>query len=628
MQYQPISADDLYLFNQGTNFRSYQILGAHLGNEGNQDGVRFSLWAPTAARVFLVGDWNNWQRSADCELQLIDDSGVWTLFKPGFTVDCAYKYAIESTNGRIFQKADPYAFWSELRPGTASVVANLDGYFWRDRQWYEDLAANRGQPRPINIYEVHLGSWKRHPDRNYYLFRELAEDLVNYVSQMGYTHIELMPLAEHPLDESWGYQATGYYTVTSRFGHPQDFMYFVDCCHQRGIGVIMDWTPGQFCRDAHGLLQFDGTAVYEYPIAWRADNHEWGTASFDHGKPQVQSFLISNALFWREMFHIDGLRLDAVSNMLYLSYNKQPGDWTANTFGGEENLEAIAFLCKLNIVVHEFYPDLLIIAEDATMRPQITAPVYSGGLGFDYKWNLGWMHDFLQHDPIERRNHHNLMTYALTYVFSENYILPLSHDEVVHGKRSLVAKQHGDYWSRFANYRAMLGYLMTIPGKKLMFMGGDIGQDIEWRFYDGLEWNLLQYEQHWKLNDCIRDLNHIYAENRCLWEIERDWNGFRWLDVNDWDRSTFSYMRIANNGDFLVVIINFTPVVRHGYRLEVPDQARYAEIFNTDAEKYGGSNVINNQTIEAKPHDWKPNAWQIEITLPPLAAVILKPVTS
>ena len=404
-------------------------------------------------------------------------------------------------------------------------------------------------------------------------------------------------------------------------------MYFVDCCHKRGIGVILDWTPGQFCRDSHGLLQFDGTPVYEYPDAWRADNHEWGIANFDHGKPEVQSFLVSNALFWVEMFHIDGLRIDAVSNMLYLSYNKRFGEWTPNTYGGEENLEAIAFLQKLNIVVHGYHPDVLIIAEDATMRPQMTAPVYSGGLGFDYKWNLGWMKDllsYMQYDPIERKNYHSLMTYALTYAHSENYILPLSHDEVVHGKRSLISRQHGDYWSQFANLRAMLGYMLTIPGKKLQFMGNDIGQFIEWKFYAGLEWELLQYEQHWRFNDYIRDLNHLYKANRCLWEIETSWDGFRWIDVNDWNGSTFCYMRMAKNGEYLLVVINFTPVVRYYYQLETPENTGYREIFNSDRAEYGGSNVTNSQTIQARPHDWKPDAWQIEITLPPLAMVILK----
>ena len=622
-----ISADAIYLFHQGTNFHSFRMFGAHLRSENDSDGVRFSVWAPHASAVYLIGEWNDWKHSGDCKLYQLDNSGIWTIFKPEFAVDYTYKYEIHTTSGAVLRKADPYAFWSELRPGTASKVASLDGYYWQDGQWYEQQASKRGQPRPINIYEVHLGSWKRHPDRNYYLFRELAEELVDYADNMGYTHIEIMPLAEHPLDESWGYQATGFYSVTSRFGHPKDFMYFVDCCHRRGIGVILDWTPGQFCRDSHGLLQFDGTPVYEYPDAWRADNHEWGIANFDHGKPEVQSFLISNALFWVEMFHVDGLRIDAVSNMLYLSYNKRFGEWTPNTYGGEENLEAIAFLQKLNIVVHGDHPDVLIIAEDATMRPQMTAPVYSGGLGFDYKWNLGWMKDllsYMQYDPIERKNYHNLMTYALTYAYTENYILPLSHDEVVHGKRSMISRQYGDYWSQFANLRAMLGYMLTIPGKKLQFMGNDIGQFIEWKFYAGLDWDLLQYEQHRRFNDFVRDLNHLYKDQRCLWEIEASWDGFRWIDVNDWNGSTFSYMRMAGNGEYLLVVINFTPVVRYNFKLETPENTGYREIFNSDAAKYGGSNVTNDQIIPAKPHDWKGNAWQIEITLPPLAVVILK----
>ncbi|MEI6284960.1 MAG: 1,4-alpha-glucan branching protein GlgB [Bacillota bacterium] len=622
-----ISADAIYLFHQGTNFHSFRMFGAHLRRENNIDGVRFSVWAPLAAAVYLIGEWNDWKHSEDCKLYELDNSGIWTIFKPEFAVDYTYKYEIHTTSGAVLRKADPYAFWSELRPGTASKVANLDGYNWQDSGWFEQQSSKRGQPRPLNIYEVHLGSWKRHPDRNFYLFRELAEKLVDYADNMGYTHIEIMPLAEHPLDESWGYQATGFYSVTSRFGHPQDFMYFVDCCHRRGIGVILDWTPGQFCRDSHGLLQFDGTPVYEYPDAWRADNHEWGIANFDHGKPEVQSFLISNALFWVEMFHIDGLRIDAVSNMLYLSYNKRFGEWTPNTYGGEENLEAIAFLQKLNIVVHGDHPDALIIAEDATMRPQMTAPVYSGGLGFDYKWNLGWMKDllsYMQYDPIERKNYHNLMTYSLTYAFTENYILPLSHDEVVHGKRSLIARQFGDYWSQFANLRAMFGYMLTIPGKKLQFMGNDIGQFIEWKFYAGLEWDLLQYDQHRQFNDFICDLNHLYKDQRCLWEIETSWDGFRWIDVNDWNGSTFSYMRMAANGEYLLVIINFTPVVRYNFKLETPENTGYWEILNSDAAKYCGSNVTNDQLIQANPHDCKANAWQIEMTLPPLAVVILK----
>ena len=621
-----LTSEDLFLFHQGTNYHAYRMLGAHLGNENWQNGVRFSVWAPEAARVFVVGEWNDWRASMDSELQRVGHSGVWSVFMPEFTTDYTYKYEIHTPGGVVLHKADPYAFWSELRPGTASIVTDLDGYHWQDGDWCERSQHEAGQPRPLNIYEVHLGSWVRHEDRNYYSYRELAENLSHYASSMGYTHIELLPIGEHPLDESWGYQTTGYYAATSRFGHPRDFMYFVDCCHQRGLGVILDWTPGQFCRDIHGLLDFDGSHLYEYPDAWRADNHEWGTASFDHGKPEVQSFLISNAMFWIEYYHIDGLRLDAVSNMLYLNYNRRPGEWTPNSNGGTENWETLAFICKLNEILHSYYPQILTIAEDATMRPKVTAPVFCGGLGFDYKWNIGWMKDtltYIQLDPLLRGGSHALLTYAQSYAKLENYILPLAHDEVVHGKLSLLSKQYGDYWSQFANMRTMFSYTMTMPGAKLLFMGGEFGQFIEWCFYNGLDWHLLQYEPHWRLRECARELNFIYRNNACLWDMGGAAGGFDWLIEYDVAHSTLAYKRTAIDGSHLVVLINFTPIIRYGYSVPVHEGSQYQEIFNSDDSKYGGSGVMNKHTMQASRID-NYDDYRVTLDLPPLAAVILR----
>ncbi|MEI6286076.1 MAG: 1,4-alpha-glucan branching protein GlgB [Bacillota bacterium] len=627
----PVSQEDVHLFNQGTNYRAYNLFGAHLKRENDVDGVRFTVWAPNADKVYLIGMWNQWLGTPDCEMKRLGHSGVWTIFKPELAIDTTYKYEIHSKTGVVLKKADPYAFFAELRPDTASKVANIEGYEWSDTQWYADQKALRGKTRPINIYEVHMGSWKRHDDGQGLMlsYRELADDMVPYVKKMGYTHIEVMPINEHPLDASWGYQATGYYAASARFGHPKDFMYFVDQCHQNGIGVLMDWVPGHYCRDAHGLYYFDGTPTYEWSVPWRADNNEWGTANFDHGKPEVQCFLISNAIFWMEKFHVDGLRVDAVANMLYLSFNKKEGEWEPNIYGGKENIESVAFLRKMNEVLHKEFPDILTMAEESTEWPQVTRPTYIGGLGFDYKWNMGWMNDTLKYikmDPIYRRWHHNLLTFSMMYAFSENFVLPLSHDEVVHGKYSLVDKQNGDYWRKFAGLRSMFGYMMTLPGKKLLFMGGEFGQFVEWRFAEGLEWKLCLYDKHRQLQDYVRELNHIYLEHKCLWEIEQSWDGFSWVDANDAEGSTLSYLRLGkDDSDFLVVITNFTPVVREGYKLDVPGPGEYEELINSDWEKFGGSDIKNSQKIETEKHDFNADAFQIKITVPPLATVIFKP---
>ena len=628
----PVSKDAIQAFNAGTNYRSYSVFGAHLVTESDVEGVRFTVWAPRAQAVFVIGNWNQWSALPDDAMTKLGDSGVWTAFKPGFAVDEAYKYEIHSSSGAVLKKADPYAFAAELRPETASKVACIDEYVWHDAAWYDKQKALRNKSRPLNIYEVHLGSWKRHDDGlgKMLTYRELADDLVAYVKKMGYTHIELMPVTEHPLDASWGYQGTGYYAATARFGSPLDLMYLVDQCHINDIGVLLDWVPGHYCRDAHGLYHFDGSPTYEYTVPWRADNQEWGTANFDHGKPEVQSFLISNALFWMDKFHMDGLRVDAVANMLYLSFNKKEGEWEPNRYGGKENLESVAFLRKFNEIVHAEYPDTLTMAEESTEWPQVTRPVYIGGLGFDYKWNMGWMNDTLKYfarDPIYRKWHHNQLTFSMMYAFSEHFILPLSHDEVVHGKLSLVDKHHGDYWRKFAGLRNMYGYMMTHPGKKLLFMGGEIGQFIEWRFAEGLEWKLCLYDKHRQLQDFVRDLNHAYTENKCLWEIDHSWDGFQWIDANDWEHSTLSYMRMGTDlSDFLVVVCNFTPVVREGYKLEVPGPGKYEELINSDWEKYGGSNVRNADVIETEKHDWNEGSYQIKITIPPMATLILKPI--
>ncbi|WP_371376102.1 1,4-alpha-glucan branching protein GlgB [Sporomusa aerivorans] len=618
---------DNYLFHEGCSVRSYSKLGAHLETEGSIPGVWFAVWAPHAAAVRIIGDFNDWDGSGHV-MTKASTCGVWALFIPGVAAGALYKYEIITSWGEVLHKADPYAFAAELRPNTASKVAGLAGYQWQDQAWRNNRRT--AYDRPLNIYEVDLGSWKRSDDRQSLSYREIAEQLADYAAFMGYTHIELLPVAEHPFDGSWGYQATGYYAVTSRYGRPEDFMYLVDCCHQKGIGVILDWVPGHFCRDAHGLARFDGTTLYEYNDSRRSENRGWGTLNFDLGRPEVISFLISNALFWLDVYHIDGLRIDAVANMLYRNYGREDGDWEANCQGGTENIEGVQFLKRLNEAVFAAYPQALMIAEDSTAWPLVTHPTHAGGLGFNFKWNMGWMNDMLRYmelDPVHRQFHHQLVTFSFMYAFSENFVLPLSHDEVVHGKRSLLDKMPGDYWQKFANLRCFYAYMMAHPGKKLLFMGGEFGQFIEWKYQDSLDWHLLDYEMHHKLHNYVRDINHFYLKSPALWQNDRDWRGFSWIDCQDSPQSVIVFKRQGQNeGDFIIAVLNFTPVVRQAYRIGVPAAQYYLEILNSDSQRYGGSGQTNPGELKPEATPWHNQANSLVITLPPLAAVYLKPV--
>ncbi len=622
----PISQEDLYLFHEGSNFRSYQLLGAHVLTENGKRGVRFAVWAPNAKGVRVVGDFNAWQ-GEDHKMNRVGESGVWLLFIPGLTAGNIYKYEIVTAGGQMHMKADPYAFYSQLRPETASVVYNLNGYEWKDTRWQ----SRKSQPvnqQPLLIYEVHLGSWRRGTDNAVLTYRELAELLPQYASAMGYTHLEIMPVAEHPFDGSWGYQATGYYAITSRYGTPEDFMYLVDVCHEYEIGVIVDWVPGHFCKDDHGLRQFDGTALYEYAAAQRAENKGWGTANFDLGRTEVLSFLISNAIFWLDVYHIDGIRVDAVSNILYLNYGREAGDWTPNQYGGDGNLEGAAFLRKLNEVVFAQRPNVLMMAEESTSWPMVSWPTYSGGLGFNFKWNMGWMNDMLRYmeiDPVHRKWNHHLLTFSFMYAFSENFILPLSHDEVVHGKKSMLNKMPGDYWQKFANLRAFYGYWMAHPGKKLLFMGSEFGQFIEWQDHESLDWHLVESPMHKKLQEYCRRLNHFYQKERSLWSVDDNWQGFEWIDCSDYTQSVICFMRkTASPEETLLVVCNFTPNVYQAYRIGVPAAGAYLEIFNSDWEEFGGSGQKNIGILAAEETAWHNHSYSLAITLPPLATIYLK----
>ncbi|MEL7634495.1 1,4-alpha-glucan branching protein GlgB [Sporomusa sphaeroides] len=619
---------DKYLFHEGRNTRSYTMLGAHPATAGGVAGAWFAVWAPRARAVRVIGSFNNWDGSGHAMVKA-RDCGVWALFVSGAAAGDLYKYEIVTGSGEVLHKADPYAFAAEVRPNTASKLVSLEGYCWQDDAWREAKAKKSPYNQPMNIYEVDLGSWKRGSDRQKLSYRELALELPQYAASMGYTHIELLPVAEHPFDGSWGYQATGYYAVTSRYGEPEDFMYFVDCCHRQGIGVILDWVPGHFCKDAHGLACFDGTTLYEYSD-WRRENRGWGTANFDLSRPEVVSFLISNALFWLEVYHIDGLRIDAVANMLYLNYGRDQGDWEPNCQGGTENLEAVSFLQQLNEAVFANYPAALVIAEDSTAWPLVTQPTYLGGLGFNFKWNMGWMNDMLRYmalDPLHRQHHHNLVTFSFMYAFSENFVLPLSHDEVVHGKKSLLDKMPGDYWQKFANLRAFYAYMMAHPGKKLLFMGGEFGQFIEWNYQDSLDWHLLDYEMHGKLLDYVKALNHFYLEHPALWQNEQDWQGFSWIDCHNSEQSVLVFKRQGKEaGEFIIAVLNFTPVVRQEFRLGVPAARHYVEVFNSDRPVYGGSGQENPGELIPETVTWHGQPNSLLITLPPLAAVYLKPV--
>ena len=612
-----------YFFHQGTNYTAYDYLGFHIENAI----AIFRVWAPNAEQVFLVGDFNGWQNYHPMEK--ITEGGVWEITLPKDTVsdgDC-YKYKIVSS-GRELLKSDPYGYSAELPPNTATRINSIDDYRWRDSGWMRYRQSKQGKmhTEPMNVYEIHLGSWKRHADGSYYSYAELASELAPYVKQMGYTHIELLPVMEHPFDGSWGYQICSYYAPTARFGTPKDFMAFVDSMHEAGVGVILDWVPAHFPKDEHGLYEFDGQPLYEYQGYDRMEHAGWGTRRFDVGRNEVQCFLVSNADFWFRNYHVDGLRVDAVASMLYLDYDKKPGEWIPNVYGDHRCLEAIAFFKKLNSYIKKEFPDVLMIAEESTAWANLTGFEHDG-LGFDMKWNMGWMNDTLSYaalDPIYRKYHHEKLTFSLTYAFSEKYLLPISHDEVVHGKKSFLDKMSGDYWQKFASARAFLGYMMTHPGKKLLFMGSEIGQFKEWDHNGSVEWFLLNYEAHAKLQYYVAELNHFYLQTPALWEIDHSWEGYQWIDPDDRSQSIISFRRIDEKGREVIVLINFTPVAREDFLLGVPSAGIYEEVFNSDREEFGGSGVVNlgdlNSTAEAC-HYFE-NA--LTLRVPPLGMLILK----
>jgi 1,4-alpha-glucan branching enzyme len=622
-----ISQFDLHLLSEGKHYRSFDKLGAHLRTVNGTTGVHFAVWAPNAEQVDVIGDFNGWTMGAT-PLQLRHDAGVWEGFVPRVGAGSLYKYRVVSRfNGYVSERADPYGFGAEIRPQTASEVVDLDAYAWHDETWMVHRGETNWRAAPLSIYEVHLGSWKRSPEHGGWLtYRALADELARYVLEMGYTHVQLLPITEHPFDGSWGYQTIGYYAPTSRFGSPLDFMSFVDTLHQAGIGVLLDWVPAHFPSDGHGLAYFDGTHLYEHADPRHGRHPDWNTLVFNYGRPEVRNFLISNALFWLEKYHIDGLRVDAVASMLYLDYGRQAGEWIPNRFGGHENLEAIDFLRELNTVVYREHPSAITVAEESTAWPMVSRPTYLGGLGFGFKWNMGWMHDmldYMSHDPVHRSYHHDRLTFSLVYAFAENFVLPFSHDEVVYGKRSLVEKMPGDDWQRFANVRLVCGYQFGHPGKKLQFMGCEFGQRVEWNHDASLDWHLLDQPLHAGLRQWVRDLNQLYRRSTALHERDDDQGGFEWIDCNDHQRSIVSFIRCGRTSDdVLLFVFNFTPVPRHGERVGAPVGGFWREVLNSDALVYGGSGLGNAGGVQAVSEPHHGRLYRLDITAPPLGVVI------
>jgi 1,4-alpha-glucan branching enzyme len=626
---------DIHLLKEGNHFKSYEKLGAKVKSKNRIKGVQFAVWAPNAKGVSIVGDFNNWEISAH-PMDNIDHSGFWGLFVPGVGVGSIYKFAINSRiDNNLHLKTDPYAFQSELRPKTASIVNTLDKYKWNDKEWMKKRKKIDFKKQPISIYEVHLGSWKKdydnpdfHNDWGYKNYKQLAYELVDYVMEMGYTHIELMPVMEHPLDQSWGYQVINYFAPTSRYGTPEDFMFFIDHCHQNNINVILDWVPGHFPSDLHGLANFDGSSLYAYQNSKKGYHKDWGTYVFDYSRYEIKNFLISNALFWFDKYHIDGLRVDAVASMLYLDYSRKDGEWEPNIFGGNENLEAIDFIKDLNKVVHKYYKGILMIAEESSAWSGVSHPVHLGGLGFDMKWNMGWMHDLLSYfskDPIYRKFHHEKLTFSLWYAFNENFILPISHDEVVHGKKSLLEKMPGDTNQKYSNLRMFFILMFGHPGKKLNFMSNDIAQHNEWNQDSSLDWQELDNEFNKKLNLLVKDLNNLYRHHNAFHEIDFVHDGFQWIDFSDSDNSVISFVRKSSNEkEILLFVFNLTPVLRANYTFGVPMPGFYKEILNSDAKEYGGSGKENFGGVHSKSIPWFDFFNSITISLPPLSAIIFK----
>lgn len=614
---------DAYLFHKGRFFKSYETLGAHLVKRKNKKGVRFVVWAPNANNVQLVGDFNFWQGEGHT-LSRYKNSSLWTIFVEGLHSGVLYKYKILTKENQWIFKADPYAFYSEVRPKTASVVWK-SSHVWKDDKWMKARKKLKPYQKPMNIYELHLGSWRRLSDETA-TYITLAHQIVDYVLKMGYTHIELLPLNEHPYDGSWGYQATGYFSVTSRYGSPDDFAHFIDVFHQNGVGVILDWVPCHFCKDEHGLRLFDGGPVFESAYEYVAENAQWGTMNFDLSRNEVWSFLISNAIFWFDKYHIDGLRVDAVAFMLYLDYGREHMNIRSED-GSNINRHAVSFLQTLNQTVFHMYPGALMIAEESTAWPLVSGPVDRGGLGFNFKWNLGWMNDiltFMKKEASERKWHQNLITFSLTYAFSENYILPLSHDEVVHGKKSLLNKMPGDYWQKFANLRLLYGYMMAHPGKKLLFMGGELGQFIEWDEKRELDWFLLDYDSHKGIQNCIKQLNHIYKKEPIFSELDTTYDGFEWIDLENVEESVIVFMRKGQKGRFVLVVCNFTPKTHLNYRVGVPEEGVYKEIFNSDDHSHGGAGNLNEGSLKTEKTSWHGQPFSLSVKVPPLATMYLK----
>jgi 1,4-alpha-glucan branching enzyme len=619
---------DISLFKAGKHFRLYEKLGAHLIEVGGVKGTYFAVWAPAARSVSVIGDFNYWVQGEHQLMVRWDGSGIWEGFIPGVEKGTVYKYKIQSNNnGIITEKADPFALYCEHPPQTASIVWDLD-YHWKDKKWMDTRKETNALNKPYSVYEVHLGSWKRNAEGQFLTYLELAEELVQYIKETGFTHVEFMPVMEYPYDPSWGYQLVGYFAPTSRFGKPQDFMVLVDKLHQAGIGVILDWVPSHFPSDAHGLGYFDGSNLYEHPDMRKGYHPDWKSLVFNYGRNEVRSFLISNAIFWLQNYHVDGLRVDAVASMLYLDYSRNDGEWEPNIFGGRENLDTISFLKDFNEAVYTMFEGVQTIAEESTSFPMVSRPTFLGGLGFGMKWMMGWMHDTLQYfkkEPVYRKYHQNDLTFSMTYAFSENFMLPLSHDEVVYGKRSIAGRMPGDEWQKFANLRLLYGYMFTHPGAKLLFMGSEFGQSAEWNFEGSLDWNLLGYDFHKGVKSLITDLNQLYKSNPALYEKQFTAEGFEWINYSDHQNAVMSYMRKGENAkQDLVVVCNFTPVIREDYRIGLPRKGKLTQIFNSDDTKYGGSGVTNAKAIKIDNEAWDGRGFSAAVTLPPLGVAVFK----